>query len=351
MHLQTDELKPLAQIPGMTRKLKSIIEKRGWLLADGATGTNLFERGLPSGEPPEFWNVEKPEVIADLYRSSLEAGSDLFLTNSFGGNRARLKLHFAADRAFELSKAAAEIGREVSERFGGHAIVAGSIGPTGELIKPLGELEHSLAVEIFHEQAEALKSGGADLLWIETMSAVEEFRAAARACELAAVPWCGTMSFDTAGKTMMGVTAADFESAAKQIPNPPLALGANCGAGASDLVRTLLGFSTEASRPPLISKGNAGIPKYVDGVIHYDGTPSLMAEYAELAFRAGAQIIGGCCGTTAKHLMAMRSRLEAQVQGGRPTLEEIEKTLGAFTYKDNAEQRTSRRRTKRPKRN
>ncbi len=344
-------MKQLPHIPEMTRKLKSIIEERGWLLADGATGTNLFERGLPSGEPPEFWNVEKPEVIADLYRSSLEAGSDLFLTNSFGGNRARLKLHFAADRAFELSKAAAEIGREVSERFGGHAIVAGSMGPTGELIKPLGELDLSLATEIFHEQAEALKSGGADLLWIETMSSTEEFRAAAGACELAAIPWCGTMSFDTAGKTMMGVTAADFESAVRQIPNPPLAFGANCGAGASDLVRTLLGFSTETSRLPLISKGNAGIPKYLDGEIHYDGTPSLMADYAELALRAGAQIIGGCCGTNAKHLLAMRNRLEAQVQGGRPTLNEIERTLGAFTFKDKVEIRTSRRRAKRPKRN
>ena len=344
-------MKPLPPIPEMTRKLKSIIEERGWLLADGATGTNLFERGLPSGEPPEFWNVEKPEVIADLYRSSLEAGSDLFLTNSFGGNRARLKLHSAADKAFELSKAAAEIGREVSERFGGHAIVAGSIGPTGELIKPLGELDLSRAVEIFHEQAEALKSGGADLLWIETMSSIEEFRAAASACELAALPWCGTMSFDTAGKTMMGVTAADFESAVNQIPNPPLAIGANCGAGASDLVRTLLGFSTKASRPPLISKGNAGIPKYVDGAIHYEGTPSLMADYAELAMRAGAQIIGGCCGTTAKHLLAMRNRLETQMQGERPTLNEIEKTLGAFTFKDKVELRTSRRRAKRPKRN
>ena len=335
----------------MGEKLKSIIEARGWLLADGATGTNLFERGLPSGEPPEFWNVDKPEIIADHYRSSIEAGCDLFLTNSFGGNRARLKLHSAADKAFELSKIAAEIGREVCERSGSHAIVAGSMGPTGELIEPLGELNFSSAVEIFHEQAEALKSGGADLLWVETMSSLDEFRAAAKACGRAAIPWCGTMSFDTAGKTMMGVTAADFELAVKQIPNSPLAFGANCGAGAADLVRTLLGFSTGASRLPLISKGNAGIPKYVDGGIHYDGTPSLMADYAELALRAGAQIIGGCCGTAAEHLVAMRNRLETLGPGGRPTLVEIKDALGAFSYKEASELRTSRRRAKRSKRN
>ena len=343
--------KQIANILKMNTKLNSIIEERGWLLADGATGTNLFERGLQSGESPEIWNVENPKAIADLYRSSIEAGCDLFLTNSFGGNRARLKLHSAADRAFELSRAAAEIGREESERRGGHAIVAGSMGPTGELIEPLGELSFSLAIEIFHEQAEALKSGGVDLLWVETMSSTEEFRAAARACALAAVPWCGTMSFDTAGKTMMGVTAADLEGAVKQIPNSPLAFGANCGAGASDLVRTLLGFSNSDSRPPLISKGNAGIPKYVDGEIHYDGTPSLMAKYAELALRAGAQIIGGCCGTSAKHLVAMRNRLETHVQGERPTLNEIEKTLGGFTYKDKVEARAPRRKARRPKRN
>lgn len=343
-------MKPLLHIPGMSGKLKSIIEARGWLLADGATGTNLFERGLPSGEPPEFWNVENPQAVAELYRSSLEAGCDLFLANSFGGNRARLKLHAAADKASELSRIGAEIGREECDRAGGHAIVAGSMGPTGELIAPLGELDFSLAAEIFHEQAEALKLGGVDLLWIETMSSIEEFKAAANACDLAAMPWCGTMSFDTAGKTMMGVTAADFELAVKQISNSPLAFGANCGAGASDLVRTLLGFSAAAARPPLIAKGNAGIPKYVDGGIHYDGNPSLMADYAELALRAGAQIIGGCCGTSANHLAAMRNRLESLSPGEPPTLAEITNALGAFSYKDTAESRPSRRRAKRTKR-
>jgi 5-methyltetrahydrofolate--homocysteine methyltransferase len=182
---------------------------------------------------------------------------------------------------------------------------------------------------MFHEQAEGLKAGGADVLWVETISAAEEYRAAAEAARLAGMPWCGTMSFDTAGRTMMGITSAAMATMVETLAHPPIAFGANCGVGASDLLRTVLGFS--ASARPLIAKGNAGIPKYHDGHIHYDGTPALMAEYAVLARDAGVRIIGGCCGTMPEHLREMRAALETRAPGDRPTLDAISSALGPFS--------------------
>jgi 5-methyltetrahydrofolate--homocysteine methyltransferase len=210
-------------------------------------------------------------------------------------------------------------------------VVAGSVGPTGEIFEPMGTMTHSQAVEIFHEQAEGLKEGGADVLWVETISAPEEYRAAAEAAALAGMPWCGTMSFDTAGRTMMGVTSAAMADLVEKLANPPLAFGANCGVGASDLMRTIMGFASTGTERPIIAKGNAGIPKYHDGHIHYDGTPELMAEYAVLARDAGVRIIGGCCGTMAEHLAAMKTALETRPKGPRPALEDIATRLGGFS--------------------
>ncbi|SOC12505.1 betaine--homocysteine S-methyltransferase [Rhodobacter maris] len=315
----------------MTNTLTRLLQSRDWLLADGATGTNLFNMGLSSGEPPEFWNVEHPDRIAKLYSFAVEAGSDLFLTNSFGGNASRLKLHNAQARVRELNRIAAEIGREVADKAGRPVAVCGSIGPTGEIFAPMGTLTHELAVEMFHEQAEGLKEGGADVLWVETISAPEEFKAAAEAARLAGMDWCGTMSFDTAGRTMMGVTSAQLAALVEKLPNPPLAFGANCGVGAADLMRTVMGFASAGTERPIIAKGNAGIPKYHDGHIHYDGTPALMGDYACLARDAGATIIGGCCGTMPEHLKAMHEALTTRPRGPRPSLEDITAKLGAFS--------------------
>src|SRR6056297_777507 len=315
----------------MTDALTKMLAARDWILADGATGTNLFNMGLQSGDAPEMWNEDHPDRIERLYASAVDAGSDLFLTNSFGGNAARLKLHGAQKRARELSRMAAEIGREVADRQDRPVVVAGSVGPTGEIMAPMGALTHDLAVEIFHEQADGLKEGGADVLWLETISAPEEFAAAAEAFALAGMPWCGTMSFDTAGRTMMGLTSADMVKKVEKLASQPLAFGANCGVGASDLLRTVLGFIDAETSLPLIAKGNAGIPKYVDGHIHYDGTPALMADYAALARDCGATIIGGCCGTTPEHLRAMRDALETRARGERPTLDQIAAALGGFS--------------------
>ncbi|WP_417721673.1 betaine--homocysteine S-methyltransferase [Salipiger sp.] len=315
----------------MTDPLTTLLNARGWLMADGATGTNLFNMGLGAGDPPEFWNVEHPDRIRALYRGAVEAGSDIFLTNSFGGNASRLKLHNAAHRARELSRVAAELGRDVADKAGRKVIVAGSVGPTGDILQPVGTLSHEAAVEMFEETATGLKEGGADVLWLETISAPEEFRAAAEAFANVDMPWCGTMSFDTAGRTMMGVTSEAFVNLIDGLPNPPVAFGANCGVGASDLLRTVLGFAATGTERPIIAKGNAGIPRYEDGHIHYNGTPELMAEYAVLARDAGASIIGGCCGTMPEHLRAMREALESRPRGPRPTLEHIAATVGGYS--------------------
>lgn len=312
-------------------KLSQLLATRDWLMADGATGTNLFNMGLTAGEPPEFWNVDKPDNIRTLYRGAVDAGSDIFLTNTFGGNAARLKLHSAQGRVRELNRIGAALGREIADASGRVVVVAGSVGPTGEIFEPMGTMTHATAVEIFHEQAEGLKEGGADVLWVETISAPEEFRAAAEAARLAGMPWCGTMSFDTAGRTMMGITSAALADLVETLPNPPIAFGANCGVGASDLMRTVMGFIAHGTTRPIIAKGNAGIPKYHDGHIHYDGTPELMAEYAVLARDAGVRIIGGCCGTMPEHLKAMRAALESRPKGPRPTLEDVAAKLGGFS--------------------
>lgn len=334
----------------MNNPLSQLLQERGVLLADGATGTNLFNMGLMSGDAPEMWNTEQPKKIETLYRGAVDAGSDIFLTNSFGANASRLKLHGAEKRAHELSRVSAEIGRNVADKASRKVIVAGSVGPTGEIMEPVGALSHALAVEMFHETADGLKAGGADVGWLETISAPEEYRAAAEGFALAGLAWVGTMSFDTAGRTMMGMTSADMVDMVAELDNKPLAFGANCGTGSSDLLRTVLGFASKSPSQPIVAKGNAGIPKYVEGHIHYDGTPELMADYAVMARACGASIIGGCCGTMPVHLRAMREALDTRKMTSAPSLEEITDKLGAFSSQsdgtgDDAPQprRTSRR--------
>ena len=308
-----------------------ILDSQGYILADGATGTNLFNVGLESGEAPEIWNNSFPEKIKDLYRQSVLAGSDLFLTNSFGGNASRLALHGASDRAYELSKLSAQLGLEVKSEFERDVIMAGSVGPSGDLMIPLGDLSFSRAVEIFVDQIRGLVDGGVDLIWIETMSAIDEFKAAAEAASIVGIPWIGTMSFDTAGRTMMGIKSSDLVKEIETLPNAPLAYGANCGVGASDLLRTVLGFNSAGASLPLVAKGNAGIPKFIDGEIHYDGSPELMAKYAVMSLGCGAKVIGGCCGTTPKHLVAMKSALQNCHKLDTPSLRDIQREIGPFS--------------------
>lgn len=330
--------------------LSELLATREWLLGDGATGTNLFAMGLEAGEAPELWNVDQPAKIRALYDGSINAGSDIFLTNSFGGTAARLKLHNAQDRVRELNRVAAEIGREAADASGRKIAVAGSVGPTGEIMEPLGPLSYAGAVEMFEEQAAGLLEGGVDVLWVETISAPEEFKAAAEAFANLNAPWVGTMSFDTAGRTMMGMTSEAMVEMLGGLDHQPIAFGANCGVGASDLLRTLLGFKAANPNLPVIAKGNAGIPKYVDGAIKYDGTPELMGQYAVLARNAGARIIGGCCGTMPEHLEKMKEALESTPKGPAPDPALIQAELGGFSSESDgtgdvvAPKRTRRRR-------
>lgn len=315
----------------MTDALTALLAEREWVLLDGATGTNLFDMGLEAGEAPELWNEDAPEKVRRLHDIFIDAGSDLILTNTFGGSRYRLKLHAAEDRAYALNRRAAEIAREAVDAAGRTVIVAGSVGPTGEILMPVGSLDPADAQAAFEEQMRGLMDGGADVVWAETISSEEEFRAAHAAAAAVGAPFCGTLSFDTAGRSMMGVTSEAFAQIVATLDPPPIAVGANCGVGAPDLLRTVLGITGAAPGLNVIAKGNAGIPKYVDGKIHYDGTPELMATYATLARDAGARLIGGCCGSRGAHLAAMRAALEGHTPGGRPDLPMIEAQVGGFS--------------------
>jgi 5-methyltetrahydrofolate--homocysteine methyltransferase len=322
----------------MQNPLEDLIAEKGVLLADGATGTNLFAMGLEAGEAPELWNESHPERIDKLHQDFVDAGADIILTNSFGGTRHRLKLHHAQDRVFDLNKRAAEIARGVADRAPRKVIVAGSVGPTGELLVPLGAMTYEDAVAAFAEQMEGLKAGGADVAWIETMSAADEIRAAAEAAVKTGMPYTYTASFDKAGKTMMGLAPRDLANVAGEIGDGPLAVGANCGVGASDILSSLLDMTEADPQATVIVKGNCGIPEFRGSEIFYSGTPPLMADYARLARDAGAKIIGGCCGTSCDHLAAMRAALDDYTPGPRPTIETIVERIGPLRNKTAAEQ-------------
>jgi 5-methyltetrahydrofolate--homocysteine methyltransferase len=310
--------------------LADLLKSAKILLADGATGTNLFAMGLTSGDAPEMWNIEHPDRVRALHQGFVDAGSDIILTNSFGGNARRLMLHGMQDRAREINRLAAQHARAVADKAGRPVVVAGSVGPTGDLFEPLGVLTEAMAVEAFAEQIAGLKEGGADVAWIETMSSLEEIRAAAIASARVGMPYTFTASFDTAGRTMMGITPAALVEFAKELHPRPVAIGANCGVGAADLVMSVLAMTAHEAGIPIIAKANAGIPQFIGAHIHYSGTPELMANYVHLAADSGARIIGGCCGTTFAHLAAMRDALQKHHAGARPDEAQVVAELGAL---------------------
>ena len=307
-----------------------ILEEKSHILADGATGTSLFAMGLETGDPPEPWNVDHKDRIRDLHQGFVDAGSDLFLTNSFGGTSFRLKLHSLEKRVFELNKAAGLIAREVADQADRRVIVAGSMGPTGEMIEPHGLMTPKEAADAFKAQAEGLAEGGVDVLWLETMYAMEELEAAMEAVKDIGLPVCATMSFDTAGKTMMGITPSNL---AKRSQDLNLSgFGANCGIGAPDLLATINDISKNVDPGTVvISKANCGIPEFVDGNIMYSGTEELMSQYVQIAMNSGAKIIGGCCGTSFDHVRAMRKAMDQHSVSPPPTLQEIEEKVGVMS--------------------
>ena len=314
----------------MNDRLTQLLAEREWLLADGAIGSNLFDAGLKSGDAPELWNSDHPDRVANLQRAFVEAGADIILTNTFGGTRHRLKLHQAEARVAELNEAGARIARAEADRAERTVLVGGSVGPTGEILEPLGPLRWGDARAAFAEQAAALASGGADLIWIETMSSIEETEAAIEGARPTGLPIVATLSFDTNGRTMMGVTPVELAGLHRK--QGLAACGSNCGTGPSELVACIVNLSAASdSKAILVAKANCGIPQFRDGEIRFDGTPELMVRYACLALDAGARIIGGCCGTTPAHLRAMRQALESHVRAPKPDLAAIETALGAIS--------------------
>jgi len=330
--------------------LSELLAKKGVLMADGATGTTLFDMGLSAGDPPELWNADHPDRIKRLHAGFLAAGSDIILANTFGANKHRLKLHGAEDRVFELNRLGAELACEAAREAGREVVVAGSIGPSGELFTPLGALTEEDAVATFTEQAEGLKAGGADVCWIETMSAPAEIRAAAQGAINAGMPYTATASFDTAGRTMMGLKPDQLAGVFEGLSQPPEAFGANCGVGASDLVLSVLAMDGARHGWAVIAKANCGIPVVHGDHVHYSGTPELMGNYARLAMDAGATIIGGCCGTTPEHLMAIRAAIDSHNRGDRPDRERIEALIGPLAAPPREEGAAPRRRTGRRER-
>jgi len=336
-----------------TNPIDALLAEKGVLLADGATGTNLFAMGLEAGEAPELLNETAPDTITSLHQNFVDAGADIILTNSFGGTRHRLKLHHAQDRVHALNKRAAEIARAVADKAGRKVIVAGSVGPTGELLVPLGAMTYDEAVNAFAEQIEGLKEGGAEVAWIETMSAPDEIRAAAEAAIRVGLPYTYTGSFDTAGRTMMGLLPKDIHGVVDGLSEAPLGVGANCGVGASDILASLLDMTEAKPQATVIVKGNCGIPEFRGTEIHYSGTPELMADYVRLAVDAGAKIVGGCCGTSFQHLAAMRKALDAHTKADRPTVAAIVERIGPMRNKvatentaETSEARRERRRSR-----
>jgi len=278
-------------------------------------GTMLFEAGLQFGEPPERWNVDHPERVQAVHQAYLQAGSRILLTNTFGGNRWRLSLHKLEGRARELVEAGARNTRAAVEAAGGRALVAGDIGPSGSLLAPLGELEEAEAVTGFAEQAEALLAGGADVIWIETMSDLGEVAAAVRGVRQASsdVPILTTMTFDTHGRTMMGVTPEKAVQTLSQ--QGAAAVGGNCGNGPEEILGVLEKMRAASPQTILIAKANAGLPTLVNGRAVYAATPESMGEYARAAAERGARIVGACCGSTPAHLQAMATALAGRLAG------------------------------------
>lgn len=309
--------------------LDRLLTERGTLVADGAMGTTLFEMGLESGGCPELLNVEHPEIVSDVHRAFVDAGADIVLTNTFGGNGRRLALHKAEDRVEELNTAAITVAQQIREESERPILIAGSIGPTGDLFEPLGPLSVETAIEIFAEQAAALASAGADILWIETLSSVEELDAAVAGCSGFGVPITVTLSFDTNGKTMMGLSPRQFGEWWNGSPGAPAAIGANCGIGPGDAVAAAFDISSVAPTVPIITKANCGIPLYKSDAPEYPVGPEGMADYVELARRSGARVIGACCGSTPSHIAAIRTAVDADTTGPRPERAEIERRLEA----------------------
>jgi len=280
----------------------------GPVVVDGGMGTLLQDTGLGDGGSGELWNVERPRGIREVHRAYAEAGARILTTNTFGGTRVRLDMHGLGDRVHELNEAGAWLAREVADQHG--VLVAGDLGPTGELMAPLGTMDAAEAQSIFAEQLAGLRDGGIDLVLIETMSDLAEVEAAIAAARkvVPELPILATMSFDTNLRTMMGITPATAVTALASAGVD--AVGANCGRGPAEMAT--IAAQMVAVRPDgllLISQSNAGLPQVVGDHFEYDATPDDMARHAVDLRDLGIDLIGACCGSTPVHVEAISRAL------------------------------------------
>lgn len=288
------------------------------IVADGPMGTRLAELGLPAGDAPERWVLEPAgqAAVGRVHRAYRDAGAQILLTNTFGANPTRLALHGLADHLDEINRTGAELARREA---GIEAVVAGSIGPTGEFLAPLGTLPFANAVDGFARQAAALAAGGVDVLWVETMADLEEARAAIEGARQAApgLPVVVTLAFGAGGATMMGVRPA--ESIALLADLGVSAAGANCGTGSAEAEHALALMHAVVPALPLIGKPNAGVPRLERGIAVYPETPADLAAAAGRMSAAGAAVVGVCCGGSPEHVRAIAAALTGQAhQRGTP---------------------------------
>jgi len=314
----------------MSDPLSRLLAQKDVVLADGAMGTSLFQLGLDNRSSGELWNIEHPDLIVSVHQGFVDAGCDILLTNTFGANRYRLGLHKLADRARELNMAAARIARTVADQAKRPIVIAGDIGPIGDILAPFGTRTVAEAEEAFFEQAQALKEGGVDIAWIETMIADNELDAAIRGVHRAGLEYVATMTFDAGGRTMMGESPEDAMRRIRASACKPIAFGANCGVGPAQLMDSVIGLVRGAENDTIVvAKSNCGIPVLDSEMrVSYNGNPEVMGIYACMARDAGARIIGGCCGTTAQHLKSMRDALADRPIGSSPSYDDIQKILG-----------------------
>jgi len=332
----------------MSNKLSELLEARGRLVADGGMGTSLFELGLQAGSTPELWNVEHPDRVASVHAGFIEAGSDIILTNTFGGTAARLDLDKLGHRVVELNEAGVAVARSVGDDADRDIVVAGSVGPTGQLFEPLGELTHARGVDLFKEQVTALGAAGADVIWIETLSSTEELAAAVGAASTTGLPIVSTMSFDTHGKTMMGLPPSRLAEWWQSSDFTPIAIGANCGIGPGDVVLAVDELRLADPDLTIVAKANCGVPQMIDGTLWYPTASEDMYAYAEMALDAGARIVGACCGSIPSHIAQIRSVVDSHHSRSDFDRSEVVARLGGQTRPDGAgrgRERRSRRRS------
>jgi 5-methyltetrahydrofolate--homocysteine methyltransferase len=292
-------------------RLRALLGDQGPVLLDGALGTLLQEHGLDDGGSGELWNVERPEVVTAIHQEYAEAGARVLTTNTFGGTAPRLAMHGLEHRVHELNRAGAELATDVARRYG--VLVAGDLGPTGELLAPLGTMSPAQAQGLFEEQLAGLHAGGIDLVLVETMSDLAEVGAAVAAARAVVpdAPLIATLSFDTNLRTMMGVRPEDAVAALADAGVD--AVGANCGRGPGEIqaiAEQLMRARVEDVL--LVAKSNAGLPQLVGDRFVYDASPNDLAEHARVLSELGVDLVGACCGSTPAHIAAMGRALSAR---------------------------------------